>query len=78
MIAGRVGLWLCSALLIAGASTPVSAQDSLERDRSTLMFVEYPQPAKFIGFPKACPGSSPEENPDEITCLTELYKAPAE
>lgn len=43
-----------------------------------MMFVEFRQPAKFIGFPKICPGSSPDENRDEQLCLAELYQGPAE
>lgn len=46
-------------------------------NRPALMFVEFRQPAKFIGFPKICPGSSPDENPDEVICPAELYQGPA-
>jgi hypothetical protein len=45
--------------------------------RPTLMFVEYRQPAKFVGLPNICPGSSPEENQDGIVCMAELYEGPA-
>lgn len=47
-------------------------------NRPALMFVEFRQPAKYIGVPKICPGSSPEENQDEILCVAELYQGPAE
>lgn len=53
---------------------PADAQND---NRPTVMFVEFRQPAKFVGFPKICPGSPPDANPEEEICLAELYQGPA-
>ena len=63
------GLALCSALAFA----PVQAQ-AVEPEPSSLL-VEVTSPAKFVGFPAVCPGTSPDENQEEIVCVGELYEA---
>lgn len=63
------GLALCSALAFAS----VQAR-AVESEPSTLL-VEVTSPAKFVGFPAVCPGTSPDENQEEIVCVGELYEA---
>ncbi len=41
------------------------------------VLVELLRPAKMIGFPEVCPGSSADEDPSELLCFAELYEAPA-
>ena len=44
----------------------------------TVMIVEFPRGAHFVGFPRVCPGSS-EDDPDPAgLCLAELYEGWAE
>lgn len=62
-------LALCSALAFA----PIQAR-AVEPERSFLL-VEVTSPAKFVGFPAVCPGTSPDENQEEIVCMAELYEA---
>ncbi len=51
-----------------------SAQESVSEP--TLMVVELPRGARFIGFPRRCPGDTEEEpeGSEESLCLAELYE----
>lgn len=62
-----------SFLLIFGSFAAAHGETPALGDTSWLL-VEVSHPAKMIGYPAGCPGSSPEENQDEI-CLAELYQA---
>ena len=63
---------LRAATLVAMvAATTASAQESAHEP--TLMVVELPRGARFIGFPRRCPGGSGEESEDSI-CIAELYE----
>jgi hypothetical protein len=55
------------------AFVPLQAQ-VVEPEPSSLL-VEVTSPAEFIGFPTVCPGTSPDENQEEIICMAELYEA---
>jgi hypothetical protein len=61
-----------TALLLASA--PARAIEGSAPDPSSLL-VKISKPAKMIGYPAVCPGSSPEENQEEILCMAELYEA---
>lgn len=62
------------AFSIGFISSPTKADAIVAPDASSLL-VQITKPAKMIGYPAVCPGSSPEENQDEILCLAELYEA---
>lgn len=59
---------------------PPSALPPAEKDRpvepSTLL-VRIVKPAKYIGEPAVCPGTSPEEDQTGSLCMAELYEAQA-
>jgi len=68
-----------AALLLALAfqgSAGAVAQSPAPAAEATVMIVEFPRGARFIGFPRRCPGST-EDDPDEGTCLAELYEGRA-
>jgi hypothetical protein len=48
--------------------------NSAPPEPSTLL-VRVTKAAKMIGYPAVCPGSSEDENQDEIICMAELYEA---
>jgi hypothetical protein len=48
--------------------------NSAPPEPSTLL-VSVTKAAKMIGYPAVCPGSSEDENQDEIICMAELYEA---
>lgn len=67
-------LGLFGALVFAAA--PALAQEEAPPPRSYLL-VELLGPAKMIGYPAVCPGSSPDEDQSQLICMAELYEAPA-
>jgi len=38
-----------------------------------MMIVEFPRGARFVGFPRRCPGATEDDGADDI-CLAELYQ----
>ena len=42
----------------------------------TMMIVEFPRGARFVGLPRRCPGST-DDNPEDEICIAELYQGPA-
>jgi hypothetical protein len=62
------------AALLATAGEPVRAQ-ALDQPEPSFVFAQIDQPARMIGYPAVCPGSSPEEDQSEVICLAELYEA---
>jgi hypothetical protein len=72
LLAGVLSIALASQ---AGAGTAQApATDPVSEP--TLMIVEFPRGARFIGFPRRCPGSTEDVKDDEI-CLAELYEGRA-
>jgi hypothetical protein len=61
-----------SPALVAAGDAPT---DNAASEDSTLL-VELRDNARMIGLPAVCPGSSPDENQEEIICLAELYEVP--
>jgi hypothetical protein len=61
--------------LVSWFSAPAAtAAEDLAPEPSSLL-VKISNPAKMIGYPAVCPGSTPEENQEEILCMAELYEA---
>lgn len=63
-----------SFLPIFGLFDPVRGETPASSDTSWLL-VEVTQPAKMIGYPEVCPGTSPEDDQNDVICLAELYEA---
>ena len=55
------------------AQAPAPATDP----EPSLAIVEFPQGARFIGFPKRCPGSTDDDVGEGDICLAELYEGRA-
>ncbi len=68
---------LFAALALGCAARPVTAEGRQAQAEPTTVLVELLGDARMVGFPAVCPGSSPDENQDEIICLAEIYEAPA-
>jgi hypothetical protein len=70
--------WISAIVFLLGCNAlpehAVHAADAVQADASSLL-VQISRPAKMIGFPAVCPGSSPEDKQDELICLAELYEA---
>lgn len=67
----RAALRAASLAATLAATAPAFAQEKVSEP--TLMVVEFPRGAKFIGFPRVCPGST-EEDSERDLCLAELYE----
>ncbi|MEP5509683.1 MAG: hypothetical protein ABJP70_09460 [Erythrobacter sp.] len=71
--------------VVSAASQPTLAEETAALSEGeaeaapeqSLLLVELLGPAKMIGFPAVCPGSSPEDDQSDMICLAELYEAPA-
>jgi hypothetical protein len=72
----------CAAIGLAAAyalAVPASAQTQPERPKfeRALLVVEFKASAKFIGFPKHCPGvTEDEEAAGDVLCNAALYEGP--
>ena len=73
----RLAAALMIALALQGNAATAQAQAAAPAPEPSLMIVEFPFGAKFIGFPKRCPGSTEEDSDDDI-CIAELYEGPAQ
>ena len=62
------------AFLIFASNAALSGRAESATEPSTLL-VQIVSPAKSIGFPAVCPGTSAEENQQDILCMAELYEA---
>ncbi len=60
----------------ATASSEVG-EEAEAAPQQSLLLVELLGPAKMVGFPAVCPGSSPEDDQSDMICLAELYEVPA-
>ena len=63
-----------SFLLTFGVVVQGRGELPTQNDTSWLL-VEVTKPAKMIGYPAVCPGSSPEEKLQDTICFAELYEA---
>jgi len=66
---------MIAALLLAANMAPgqeVAAAPAVAEP--TVMIVEFPRGARFIGFPQRCPGSTEEVPPEDELCTAELYE----
>lgn len=74
-IGARAVFLAAIAIVPAAAHEIVSQAKEPERPRTHIL-VEIQHPAKMIGFPAVCPGTSAEDDQSEIVCMAELYEAP--
>jgi hypothetical protein len=58
----------------AAALASAGAAETPPPREPTVMIVEFPRGAPFLGFPARCPGSPPDADPAEEICLAELYQ----
>jgi hypothetical protein len=65
---------MIAALLLAATMAPGQAVGAQTASEPTIMIVEFPRGARFIGFPRRCPGSTEEVLPEDELCLAELYE----
>ena len=60
-------------LIVAAIAAPAVRAE--ETAGASTLLVQVTRPAKFIGFPAVCPGSSTEEDPADSICVAGLYEA---
>jgi hypothetical protein len=68
----RLAIATWAALLVLATAPAVATEPADAVPETTVMIVEFPRGAPYIGLPSRCPGAPPDADLAEQICLAEI------